>query len=151
MAGGDAEQGPEPGLPPTATVEAEDEFIEVGLETVGAQAVIDAQRPGFEVGKGAVSPGQHDVRGHGGNGVGIVDEAGGAGIAGPAVGLGGGAGSKVGGQEGAQAVGRASGNFRETDAGEACPAICHLDRPGIRILPWWLRPPPPAGGSSLGR
>jgi hypothetical protein len=38
MAGGAAEQGPKPGMPPTAAVEAEDEFIEVRLEVVGAQA-----------------------------------------------------------------------------------------------------------------
>jgi hypothetical protein len=51
MAGGDAEQRAETGLTVTAAVEAESEFIEVGLEVLAAQAMIDAQRPGLEVGE----------------------------------------------------------------------------------------------------
>ena len=43
MPGGDAEQGSECGVPGAPAVEAEDEFIEVGLEVFAAQPVIDAQ------------------------------------------------------------------------------------------------------------
>jgi hypothetical protein len=43
VAGGDAEQGAEGGVACAATIEAEDEFIKVGLEMPAAQAVIDAQ------------------------------------------------------------------------------------------------------------
>ena len=45
MAGGDAEQGAEGGVPGAPAVEAKDEFVEVGLEIPAAQAVIDAQGP----------------------------------------------------------------------------------------------------------
>ena len=57
MAGGDAEQSAKTGMPVMAAIEAENEFVEVGLEVLAAQAMIDAQRPGFEVGKDAVGPG----------------------------------------------------------------------------------------------
>ena len=51
-------------MPGAPAVEAEDEFIEVGLEVLAAQPVIDAQGPGLEVGKDSVDPGQHDVSGN---------------------------------------------------------------------------------------
>ena len=51
MAGGDAEQGAEGGVACAAAIEAEDEFIKVGLEMSVAQAVIDAQSPDLEVGE----------------------------------------------------------------------------------------------------
>ena len=50
VAGGDAEQGSECGVPAAPAVEAKDEFIEVGLEVFAAQPVIDAQGPDLEVG-----------------------------------------------------------------------------------------------------
>ena len=37
-----------------AAIEAENEFVEIGLEVLAAQAVIDTQCPGFEIGKDAV-------------------------------------------------------------------------------------------------
>ena len=40
-----------------AAIEAENKFVEVGLKVFAAQAVIDTQRPGFEIGKDAVGPG----------------------------------------------------------------------------------------------
>ncbi len=49
MASGDAEQGAERGVPGAATVEAEDELVEIGLEMLAAQAVIDAQHLDLEV------------------------------------------------------------------------------------------------------
>ena len=57
MASGDAEQSAETGMPVMAAIEAENKFVEVGLEVLAAQAVIDTQRPGFEIGKDAVGPG----------------------------------------------------------------------------------------------
>ena len=43
MPGGDADQGSGSAVAGTPAVEAEDEFIEVGLEVLAAQPVIDAQ------------------------------------------------------------------------------------------------------------
>ena len=61
MARPNAEQCSEGGMGCAASVEAEDELVEVGLEMLAAQAVIDAESPGLEVGKDAVDPGQDDV------------------------------------------------------------------------------------------
>src|SRR5207248_4771646 len=47
-----------------ATVEAEDEFIEVGLEVLAAQPVVNAQGPDLEVGEDPVNPRQDDMGGH---------------------------------------------------------------------------------------
>jgi hypothetical protein len=38
-------------------VEAESELVEVGLEVLAAQAVVDAERPAFEVGEEVIRPG----------------------------------------------------------------------------------------------
>jgi hypothetical protein len=100
-------------VPGAAAVEAEGEFVEprvrlrrpearVGLQVLAAQAVIDAERPAFEVGEDAMRPRQDDVGGHWAYDVRLVDDAGGAGIAPPAVGPGGGAGFEVGADEGVQ-------------------------------------------------
>jgi hypothetical protein len=48
----------EGGVAGSASVEAEDEFVEVALEMLSSQSVIDAERPGLGVGEGAVDPGQ---------------------------------------------------------------------------------------------
>jgi hypothetical protein len=93
--GGDAEEGSECGMPGAPAVEAEDEFIEVGLEVLAAQPVVDAQRPDLEVGEDPVNPGQDDMGGHLADDMGIVGDAGGAGISGPTIGLGGGAGGEL--------------------------------------------------------
>ena len=88
MAGGDGEQGAEGGVPCAAAIEAEDEFIKVGLEMPAAQAVIDAQSPDLEVGEDPVHPGQHDMGGHLADDMRVVADAGSAGVGGPSVGLG---------------------------------------------------------------
>src|ERR1700745_4220547 len=93
-------------MPGASTVEAEDELIEVGLEVLAAQPVIDAQGPDLEVGEDPVNPGQDDMGGHRADDTGIVGDAGGAGISGPTIRLGGGAGSDVDGEEGVGAGGR---------------------------------------------
>jgi hypothetical protein len=51
-------------VPGAPAVEAEDEFIEVGLEVLSAQPVIDAQGPDFEFGEDPMKPREHDVGGH---------------------------------------------------------------------------------------
>ena len=79
MAGADAEKGAEGGVPSAAAVEAEDKLVEVGLKVFAAQAVIDAERPDFEIGEDAVHPGQDDVGGHLADNMGIVFDAGSAG------------------------------------------------------------------------
>ena len=61
-------------LPGAPAVEAEDEFIEVGLEVLAAQPVIDAQGPDLEVGEDPVNPGQHDVGSHLADDMGIVGD-----------------------------------------------------------------------------
>src|SRR6266581_2826068 len=85
MGGGDAEQGAEGGGPGAATVEAEDELVEIGLEVFAAQAVVDAQGPDLEVGEDPMDPGQDDMGGHRTDDMGIMGEARDAGIAGPSV------------------------------------------------------------------
>ena len=82
MAGADAEKGAEGGMPRAAAVEAEDKLVEVGLKVLAAQTVIDAECPDLEVGEDAVHPGQDDVGRHLADDVGIMMDAGGAGITG---------------------------------------------------------------------
>ena len=95
MGGGDAEQRAEGGMPGAAAVEAEDELVEIGLQVLAAQAVVDAQGPDLEVGEDAVRPRQHDMGGHVADDMGIVSDAGSAGISRPSVGLGGGASGEI--------------------------------------------------------
>ena len=109
------------------TVEAEDKFIEVGLEVLAAQPVVNAQGPDLEVGEDPVNPREHDVGGHLADDMGIVSDAGGAGISGPTIRLGGGAGSDVGGEEGVEAGGRVISDLAEADAAGAKPAVFDLD------------------------
>ena len=84
---------------------------------LATQAVIDAERPGLQVGEDAMGPRQDDVGGHRADDVRVVGDAGGAGIAGPAVGPGGGAGFDVGSDEGVQAFGRSSPRSRRAAPG----------------------------------
>jgi len=108
-------------------VEAEDEFVEVGLEVLAAQPVIDAQGPDLEVGEDPVNPGQDDVGSHLADDMGIVGDAGGAGISGPAVGLGGSTGAEVGGEEGVEAGCRVVGHLAQANATGAKAAVFDLD------------------------
>jgi len=128
VGGGDAEEGSERSVPGAAAVEAEDEFIEVGLEVLAAQPVIDAQGPDLEVGEDPVHPGQDDMGGHLADDMGIVGDTGGAGVAGPAVGLGSGGGRQVGGEKGMQAGRRIIGHLAQTDAAGAGTAVLHFNR-----------------------
>ncbi len=57
-------------------VAAEDEFVEIGLKMLFAQAVIDADRPGLEIGKHAVDPRQHPVCGRSTDDMRQMDHAG---------------------------------------------------------------------------
>jgi len=119
------------------------------VDVLGAQAVIDAERPGLQVGEDAVDPRQHDVRGHLADEVGIVGEAVRAGIARPAVDLCRGAAGDGGAQKAVQTACREVVDGRQTDAPR--PLLLHLDRAGDEDFAlWWLRPPPPLGGSRPG-
>ena len=127
MGGSDAEEGSERGVPGAATVEAEDELVEIGLKVFAAQTVVDAQGPDLEVGEDAMNPGQDDMGGHRADNMGIMDAACGAGIAGPSVGLGGGTRGQVGGEEGMQAAGRVIGHLAQPDAAGPSTAVHDLD------------------------
>jgi len=125
--GGNAEEGSECGVPGAPAVEAEDKLVQVGLEVLAAQPVIDAQGPNLKVGKDAVDPGQHDVSGHLADDMGIMGDAGGAGVPAPTIGFGGGAEGEVGGEKGVKAVGRIIGDLVEPDAAGAATAVLDLD------------------------
>jgi len=127
VGGGDAEEGSECCVSGTPTVEAEDELIEKGLEVLAAQPVIDAQGPDLEVGEDPVNPGQDDMGGHLADDMGIVGDAGGAGISGPTIRLGGRAGGDIGGEKGVEAGGRVISDLAEADAAGAKPAVFDLD------------------------
>src|SRR3954454_9451620 len=127
MRRGDTEERAEGGVSGAASVEAEDELVEVGLEVFSMQAVIDAERPALEIGEDAVGPGQHDMGGHAADDMRIERDAGSTGIPGPAVGFGGGAGGEIGLEEGMQTIGRIVGHLLEADATGAGPAILDLD------------------------
>jgi hypothetical protein len=58
VAGGDAEQRPEPGVAGSTAVKAEHELVEVGLQMGAAQTVVDAQGSDFEIGENAVDQGR---------------------------------------------------------------------------------------------
>src|SRR4051812_48684083 len=91
----DTEERAEGGVSGAASVEAEGELVEVGLEVFATQAMIDAERPALEIGEDAVDPGQHDMGGHAADDVRIVRDTGGIGIPCPPVGLSGGAGATL--------------------------------------------------------
>src|SRR5712671_8025898 len=114
-------------MPGAPAVEAEDEFIEIGLEVLAAQPVVDAQGPDLEVGEDAVNPGQDDMGGHPADNVGIVGDAGGAGISGPTIRLGDGAGGNIGGEESVEADSRVIRDLAEADAAGAKPAVLDFD------------------------
>src|SRR5258705_2844109 len=80
------------------TVEAEDEFIEVGLEVLTAQPVIDAQGPDLEVGEDPLNPRKHDVAGNLADDMGFGGYAAAAGTPDPTIVLGGGTGADVDGE-----------------------------------------------------
>src|SRR4051794_41737138 len=91
----DTEERAERSVSGAASVEAEDELVEVGLEVFSTQAMIDAERPALEISEDAVGPGQHDMGGHAADDMRIVRDAGSTGVSCPAVGLGGGAGGGI--------------------------------------------------------
>src|SRR3954447_6992870 len=149
MRRGDAEERAEGGVSGAASVEAEDELVEVGLEVFAAQAVIDAQRPALEVGEDTVGPGQHDMGGHAADNMRIMRDIGCTGIPWPAVGLCGGAGGKIGLEKGMQTTGRIVGHLLETDATGAGsgPAVRDLDGADHKYLA--LMAAPAAAGQGI--
>src|SRR5215213_2638938 len=116
MCRGDAEERAKGGVSSAASVEAEDELVEIGLKVFATQAVIDAERPALEIGEDAMGPGQHDMGGHATDDMRIVGDAGSTGVPGPAVGPGGGAGGEIGREERMQTTGRIVGHLLQADA-----------------------------------
>src|SRR6266511_2852555 len=136
----DPEQRPEGGMSGAAAVEAEDEFVEVRLQVLAAQAMVDAQGPTFEVREHPMGPGEHDMGGHRADDVRIVGDARRAFVGGPAVGLGGGAGGDIGRDEGVQACGGEAGYGGEPHP--AGSAVAHFDGAGDQHLALGAAPVP---------
>src|SRR5260370_20460764 len=81
--------------------------------------MVDAQGPDLEVGEDPVDPGQDDMSGHLTDDMGLVGEAGGAGISGPTIGLGGSAGGEIGGEGGMEAGRRGNRHLAQAYAAGA--------------------------------
>src|SRR3954471_20765300 len=146
MRRGDAEERAEGGVSSAASIEAEDELVEVCLEVFAAQTVIDAERPALEVGEDAVGPGQHDMGGHAADDMRIVHDTASTGIPWPAVGLGGGTGGEIGLEEGMQALGRVVGHLLQADAtGAAIPDLDGADHEYLALMA-----APTATGQGIG-
>src|SRR5260370_20841308 len=107
--------------------------------------MVDAQGPDLEVGEDPVDPGQDDMSGHLTDDMGLVGEAGGAGISGPTIGLGGSAGGEIGGEEGMKAGGRGIGHLAQADAAGA--AVRDLRRAGDQHFALMAAPATAGGGS----
>src|SRR6478735_11222015 len=127
MRRGDAEERAERCVSGAASVEAEDELVEVGLEVFATQAMIDAERPALEIGEDAMGPGQHDMSGHAADNMRIVHDAGSTGVSCPAIGPGDGARGEIGLEKGMQTIGRIVGHLLEADATGAGSAVLDLD------------------------
>ena len=134
MRRGDTEERAEGGVSGAASVEAEDELVEVGLEVFSTQAMIDAERPALEIGEDAVGPGQHDMGGHAADDMRIVRDAGSTGIPGPAVGLGDGARGEIGLEKGMQTIGRIVGHLLEADATGAVSDLDGADHENFALM-----------------
>src|SRR4051794_8866752 len=145
----DVEERAEGGVPGAASVEAEDELIEVGLEVFATQAVIDAERPALQVGEDAVGPGQHDMGGHAADDMRIMPDTGSTGVSWPAVGLGGSAGGEIGLEKGMQTTGRIIGHLLQADATGAGPAVRDLDGADHEHLALMTAPPAASQGIVL--
>ena len=113
------EKRAEGGVTRAASVEAEDELVEIALKMLVAQAVIDAERPGLQIREDAVGPRQHDMSGHGADDMRIVIDAGRAGIGGPTVSLDRRALRHIGGDETMQRRGGEVLDLSETNAPRA--------------------------------
>ena len=61
----------------SAAVEAEYEYVEVGSAVLGAQAMVDDQRPSVEIGEEAAVPEQDEVCAHITDHIGFVADRGG--------------------------------------------------------------------------
>ena len=70
----DAEERAESGVAGATAIETENEFVEIGLKVFLAQTVVDAERPGLQVGEDAVDPRQHHMGGDRTDDMGIVGD-----------------------------------------------------------------------------
>ena len=110
-----------------AAVEAKDELVEIALQVFGPQAVVDAARPPLEVGEHLVDPGEHHMGGYGADDVGLVSGDRDAGIAGPAIGLGGAVGGHVTADEAVELAGAVGCDPGQAQAAGGV-AVADLDR-----------------------
>jgi hypothetical protein len=133
-------------MPGASAVEAENEFIEVGLEVLAAQPMIHAQGPDLEVGKDPVDPRQEDVRSHLADDMGFMGDAGGSGISGPTIGLGSGTGREIGGEKRMQASSRIIGDLAEADAAGTATAVLDLNGADDQHFALMAAPATPADG-----
>ena len=148
--GGEAEERAESSVAGFAAVEAKDELIEIGLQMLATQPVVDASRPSFEVGEDLVDPRQDEVSGGLPDDMDIVAIGGDRSVAGPAVGFRDGVGIGGGFDEVSEVGGAVGGDFGQPQAAWDVPSPSSM-APTMSILPSWLRPCPPVGGSSLVR
>ena len=103
---------------------------------LATQPVVDASRPSFEVGEDLVDPRQDEVSGGLPDDMDIVAIGGDRSVAGPAVGFRDGVGIGGGFDEVSEVGGAVGGDFMA---------------PTMSILPSWLRPCPPVGGTGCAR
>ena len=148
--GGEAEERAESSVAGFAAVEAKDELIEIGLQILATQPVVDASRPSFEVGEDLVDPRQDEVSGGLPDDMDIVAIGGDRSVAGPAVGFRDGVGIGGGFDEVSEVGGAVGGDFGQPQAAWMFSSPSSM-APTMSILPSWLRPCPPVGGSSLVR
>ena len=99
---------------------------------LGAQPVVDALSPDFEVGENPVHPGTGFVGVGRGDDMGIVVDAGTTGMVGLSAGLGGGPRRYAGGEEGVQARRGVIGHSAQEDVAE--PEILNLNSTGDQNL-----------------
>src|SRR3954447_8763064 len=124
---GEAQETLEGGGRRAASIEAEHELVEVGLEVLSAQAVVDAEPPPLRVREHAVDPRQHQVGRRVADHLRVVLDVRERGVPGPAVADDGAARDDVAGDERVERGGRVVPDHRQPDP--ARPLAHGLDRP----------------------
>ena len=118
---------------------------------LATQPVVDASRPSFEVGEDLVDPRQDEVSGGVPDDMDIVAIGGDRSVAGPAVGFRDGVGIGGGFRRSVRGRRRRRRRFRPAAGRPGMFPSPSSMAPTMSILPSWLRPCPPVGGSSLVR
>jgi hypothetical protein len=113
------EQGFERNMPVKSAIVAKNEFVEIGVHMLAAQAVIRAETPSFQQCEDPMNPRQHDVRRHLAGHARIVPVAGQAGIGCVAIGEQRGSTLHIGSHEGFDRSGGIIHDHGEADAARA--------------------------------